>query len=224
MAEVARRTDLDRATVRRLVLTLEHLGYVRRIGRSFRATPKVLLLATGFLQSRQLTRTVVPILNQFSREIEAPIYFAMRDEFDAVFLAHSALESSAISLGFTIGSRLPVLSTSIGRALLACGPLDDVEAVISSAPLDRFTDRTLLDRAAIVQAVARVRDQGFAYVDGEFEPGVAAIAMPLPETASFSLAIGMSAERDAFTQSYVQQVVRTLRSCRQCMTDAVKLL
>ncbi len=223
LAEIARRAELDRAVARRLVLTLVHLGYVRRIGRAFRLTPKVLVLASGFLRRSQLTKAVVPILNEYSREIGAPIYLATRDGHDVVYLAHAALENRAISLGFSIGSRLPLLSTSIGRALIAFLPQEEREALVAAAPLKAFTDRTIMDRAAILAELGKARDLGYAFADGEFEAGVAALAAPVASDAAFPIAIGVSLEREAFSEAFIQSSVRTLRHCRNNLADAVAL-
>ena len=224
IAEIARRADLDRAVARRLVHTLVHLGYVRQRGRDYRLTPKVLLLASGFLQNRQFTKIVVPILNEFSREIRAPIYLAARDGYDVVYIAHAALENSAIRLGFGVGSRLPLLATSIGRGLLLTAPEDEVADAIDNAPLEQFTTSTITDRAEIAHALSRARDQGFVYSDSEFEPGVAALAMPLPASDPFPTAVGMSTDRETFSDAYKREVVRALRSCRNQLSDTIKLL
>lgn len=224
IAEIARRADLDRAVARRLVHTLVHLGYVRRRGRDYRLTPKVLLLASGFLQSRQFTKIVVPILNEFSREIDAPIYLAARDGYDVVYIAHAALENSAIRLGFGVGSRVPLLATSIGRALLLTASVDETSDAVDNAPLEQHTASTITDRAEIARALSRARDQGFVYSDGEFEPGVAALAMPLPASDPFPTAVGMSSDREAFSEGYQRKVVRALRSCRNQLSDTIRLL
>ena len=223
LAEVARRSGLDRATARRLVLTLEHLGYVRQRGKTFTLTPKVLLLAGGFLQSRQFTRTVVPILNQHSADIGAAIYLAMLDDMDAVYLAHASLEPRAISFGFSVGSRLPVLHTAIGRALLA--GLSDGEArqLLDEAPATAMTVDTVLDRLEIANRVAAVRHSGIAFVDNEFEAGVAALAVPLNPGGGAPAAIGISADRTRFTADYRNKAADALRACRRNLMDAVEV-
>ncbi|MCI4665442.1 MAG: helix-turn-helix domain-containing protein [Neomegalonema sp.] len=217
LAELSRRTGFDRAVVRRLVLTLAHLGYVRQLGRGFRLTPKILVLAGGFLQSRRLVKSLVPILNEYSREIGAPIYLATRDGYDVVFLAHAALESRAIRFGFTIGSRVPLLATSIGRALTAFAPPEQRDELLANAPLKAFTERTSTDRAQIAAALQEARELGYAHVDGEFEAGVAALAMPASLWDEFPAAIGASFERAIFDTEHFKRAIPALRDCRNSL-------
>ena len=223
IAEIARRTGFDRAVTRRLVLTLERFGYVRRRRRGFRLTPKILLLAGGFLQSRQLIKNVAPVLNEFSRELGAPIYLAVRDGYDVIYLAHAALESRAISIGFTVGSRVPLLATSIGRALAAFAPPEEIDDLIANAPLKAYTDRTTTDRQALRERLEQVRELGYAYVNGEFEAGVAAAAVPTRSDANFPTAIGVSFDHNALDDVFLQKATQTLRDCRNSLSGALTL-
>ena len=68
---------------------------------------------------------------------------------------------------------------AIGRALVAACPQDKTLELIANAPLERFTDRTVLDRDAIAADIALTAERGFAFVEGEFEAGVSAVATPV---------------------------------------------
>lgn len=214
LADIARAADLDRATTRRLVLTLVHLGYVRRAGRGFTLTPKILLLTGGFLQSRQFVKRVVPILGAHSRAIDAPIYLAVRDGHDAVYIAHASLDDTDISLGFGIGSRLPLLQSAIGRALVVGEP-EAVAVLVNEAPLRAYTPASVMDRTAIAEAITEAATQGYVYADGEFEAGVAALALPMPSAEGTVTAVGISAARERFDAPYKEAVLTALRACRQ---------
>ena len=224
IAEVARRVNIDRAVARRLVHTLVHLGYVRQRRGQFRLTPKILLLASGYLHSSQFTKTVVPVLNEFSRDINAPIYLATRDNCDVVYLAHAALENRAISLGLGVGSRVPVMQTGIGRALLTIASDEERADVLANAPLERLTSKTLTDRGLVSEKLIEAEEKGFAFADGEFEAGIAALAVPFQRSAPFPVALGISSERERFSKTYIQTAVRTLRSCRNHLADAIDQL
>ncbi len=115
--EIARRTGLDRAVTRRLVLTLVHLGYVAQEDRAFSLTPRILVLAGGFLQGRRFGKLIQPILAAYSAQAGLPFSLAMQDESQAVYVAHAG-DQDEPRLGFTVGSRVPMDTTAIGRALL----------------------------------------------------------------------------------------------------------
>ena len=184
----------------------------------------MLLLSSGFLQSQQFTKTVVPVLNAFSEEIGAPIYLATRDEFEVLYLAHAALDNKAISLGFGVGSRVPLLSTGIGRALLVSASQEDRTTAIAHAPLEKHTSKTIINRSDIARKLNEASDAGVVFTDGEFELGVAALAMPFLSEEPFPLALGMSAEQDAFSSKYKMNVTSALRACRNHLADTIHML
>lgn len=224
IADLANMTEMDRATARRLILTLEQEGYVRKIGKQFRITPKILTISGGFLQSRQITKSIVPILNQFSNEVGTPIYLAMRDDYNVLYIAHAALENNAVSLGLTIGSRVPILSTSIGRALLIATEASQIQDILKNAPLIQHTPDTIVDRQKLGDIIINCMKEGYAYSDNEFELGVAGISMPFLFDGPFTAGIGIASERENFDEAFKKQVVRTLRACRNHLNDVMKLL
>lgn len=192
LSEVAALARFDRAAVRRLMLTLVHLGYARRDGRRFSLTPRVLILAGSFLRGNRFGTHVQPILNRHASRIGSTVSIAIADADSAVYVAQSVMQEHEISFGFTIGSRLPLLSTAIGRMLLAYGDPAWAGAVIRSAPLAALTARSLTDRAAIARAVARIRTDGHAVVSGEFEPGVTGYAVAIGGPGEARAVIGTS--------------------------------
>lgn len=192
LSEVAALAGFDRAAVRRLMLTLVHLGYARRDGRRFSLTPRVLVLAGSFLRGNRFGTHVQPILNRHAAMIGSTVSIAIADEGSAVYVAQSVMQEHEISFGFTIGSRLPLLSTAIGRMLLAYGDPAWAEGVIRSAPLPALTARTLRDRDAIARAVAQARADGHAVVSGEFEPGITGFAVAIGGLGTARAVVGTS--------------------------------
>ena len=220
LPQIARATGLDRAVARRLVLTLVHLGYVSQEERVFFLTPKILVLAGGFLQGRQFGKTIEPVMHSFSSQISESISMAMIDGFQAVYVAHAGAKANSVSFGFTVGSKIPLLSSAIGRALVAGCDCVEAEELIANAPLERHTDATNLDRASIAADIADTARRGFAFVDGEFEAGVSAIAIPVRLNPAEPSAIGVSGDASRFEAPVARQkVVETLRECARVVAE-----
>ena len=136
LAEIARRTSLDRAVARRLVLTLVVQGFVETDGaRGYRLTPRVLRFAGGYLSGRQVGRLVQPVLDRHAAQAGAPISMAVLDGQDVLLLAQSTLQNSVVTFGYTLGSTLPLLHTSLGRMLLALRPVDVAARLLATAPM-----------------------------------------------------------------------------------------
>ena len=214
LAQIARATGLDQAATRRLILTLVQLGYVKQEDRVFSLTPRILVLAGGFLQGRRFGKTIEPVMRSFSGQISRAISMAMIDGYQAVYVAHAGARADAVSLGFTVGSRLPLLSSAIGRALVAACPDEQTQDLIANAPLERHTKTTDMDRESIATDIAETAKRGYAFVDGEFEAGVAAIAIPIKPNQGDPAAIGVSGDAARLGDPRVQQsMIDTLRAC-----------
>lgn len=179
VAEIAARVGYSRAATRRLVRTLEILGYLAVERQRYQLTPRVLRLAHGFLDSRQIGPTVAPVLRQVSVEIGEPVSFAMRDDDAAIYVAHAPSDMRMVTVGQTVGSRVPLLVSSIGRAILAHLPAETRDRLIASAPLERYTADTPTDRATIARAVEEAGLAGYALVRGEYVAGLASLSTPV---------------------------------------------
>uniref|UniRef100_UPI0035B0EF6C IclR family transcriptional regulator n=1 Tax=Paenirhodobacter enshiensis TaxID=1105367 RepID=UPI0035B0EF6C len=192
LAEISRLTGIERAVVRRLVLTLVQMGYVRKEANRYALTPHILVLGGSFLRANQFGRLVQPLIEMCAQDLGFSVGLAMGDGTDAVYVAQGSQSNARYTFGFTVGSRLPLLTTSIGRMLLAWGDPDWAKGVIETAPLQPHTPETLLDRAAIARAVADSRATGVSITQGEFEAGATGIAVPVGPLGVAKAALGFS--------------------------------
>lgn len=190
MAQIARNTGFDRATTRRLCLSLLETGYLSRNDQHLSLTPKILSVAGGFLAANDIGRSVQPILNQFAGDLGSDISLAVRDGDRAIYIAQSTMKDARISIGFTVGSTLPLLHTSIGRMILAgCTP-QELEDVFRQVTPKKYSEQTELDPDVIREEIAGAAKQGFAYVENEFEMGAAALAVPVGTIAGNPAVVG----------------------------------
>lgn len=212
MAEIARLTGFDRSTVRRLCLALEDAGYMTRRGQIFRLTPKVVAVAGGYLTSHAIGRSVQPVLNQFAEELRGELAVAVLDGTRAVYIARSAVSSARMSLGFSIGSALPLLPTAVGRMLLAgCGEVQR-EAIIQACALQRYTDVTDMDPTSIRAKIEAAAQGGFIQSINEFEQGASGIAVPIPNIGDTQAVLSTTASVDHFRKDgEVDRVLDILR-------------
>ena len=118
LSEVAQRTGLTRAAARRFLLTLESLGYVASDGRRFRLTPKVLDLGFSYLSSMELWDVAMPYMEEVSATIHESCSASVLEGCDIVYVARVPTKR-IMSVALAIGARLPAITTSMGRVLLA---------------------------------------------------------------------------------------------------------
>ncbi|MBM2294636.1 helix-turn-helix domain-containing protein [Sulfitobacter pseudonitzschiae] len=194
IAEVASLTGQDRASARRCLLTLHHIGYAAYDGKYFSLTPRVLRLGMGALAALPLPQIVQPWLDQLSEQIGQSCSVSMLDDTEIVYLARAA-QRRVMSIGLMPGSRLPAHCTSMGRVLLAALPEQQAQAVIDASDLTPRTVHALHDPADIMSEIARVRGQGFAVIDQEVELGLRSLAVPIMDAKGrvvAALNIGMA--------------------------------
>jgi IclR family transcriptional regulator, pca regulon regulatory protein len=178
LSEVARLAGLTRATARRVLLTLEHLGFARSNGRGFELTPRVLDIGYAYLSSLDLASIAEPAMEALVERTHESCSAAVLDGAEIVYVARVPTKRiMTISLG--LGSRLPAYATSMGRVLLAELERDQVDDLIGGGPLPAVTDRTITRPAELHDELARVRAQGWALVDQELEIGLRSVAAPL---------------------------------------------
>ena len=197
MAGISKTTGMDRATVRRLCLTLVEAGYLAQTGHELHLTPRILAPAGGYLMANDFGRAIQPVLTAFAQELGGEITMAVRDRDRALYVAQSAIPGARLSIGFVVGSTIPLLPTSIGRMLLARSTPQDLERVLRTVPLDRYTEATDTDPDSVRAKIAAAAEQGYAFVRGEFEPGASALAVPVGSLQQTTAVIGTSGTGDA---------------------------
>lgn len=200
MADVARLTGFDRATARRLCLTLESSGFLTRQNKFLQLTPRIVAIAGGYLTAQGIGRSVQPVLNQFAEELEGEIALAVRDGTNAVYIARSAVSAARLSLGFSVGSKLPLLPTAVGRMLLARCPDELREELVATSPLEKHTEATNLDRASILTIVNHAAAQGYAHSVAEFERGAAGVAVPISDISGTQAVLATTASVNQFAR------------------------
>jgi IclR family pca regulon transcriptional regulator len=178
LSEIANLAGLPRATARRILLTLQHGGYVSSDGKLFAPTPHVLTLAGSYLRSNQVVAVLQPALDQIAAAAQEISSLAVLDGDEVVFIARGS-PTRIFSGGVDIGYRLPAFCTAVGRVLL--GRLGDAElkARLSAIKREALTPQTVTDPKRLLAAIAADRARGYSLVDREAEPHFRSIAVPV---------------------------------------------
>jgi IclR family pca regulon transcriptional regulator len=178
LSDVARLTGLDRAAARRFLYTFVGLGYMRVDGRFFSLRPKLLELGYAYLSSLRIPEIAEPHLRRLSEEVHESSYVSINEDADNVCVAQVPVRR-IWTANITVGTRLPVLATAAGRVLLA--GLDDraVQAFVARHRLKPVTRFTKHDPKELAAEIARIRQQGWAFVDQELEEGLRVVAAPV---------------------------------------------
>ena len=180
IGEVAERAGLNRAAARRYLLTLRDLGYVASENDSFVLRPKVLDLGYAYFSSANIGASIQPLLAELAERSQEAATFAVRDDLNVLVVARAAKRLWDLSIG--AGTRLPLTQTALGRVLLADMPERDVTALFVAIKLPAS------ERTAMLRQLKQVQRQGYAVVQAEFAPKLAAIAVPIADRDGRTLA------------------------------------
>jgi IclR family pca regulon transcriptional regulator len=178
LREAAEATGISRPAVRRLLLTLEALGYLTGDGSSYELTSRVLSLGYGFLASRSIHEVAQGYLEKLSANIGESSSLSMLDETDVVFVARVPTHR-IMNYMLSVGARLPAYVSAHGRVLLAALNAQALDRYFKQAELLRFNSRTCTSEPQLRVALDTVRSQGWAMIDQEFETNVRSIAAPV---------------------------------------------
>ena len=178
LSEVAAAAGLARPTARRLLLTLEELGFVRACGGGFELRPKVLTLGMAYVGALGLWDIARPHLEELVAQTGESSSMAQLDGSDIIYVARVSVPK-LIALRVDIGTRFPAVQTSQGKVLLAGLPPEELERTLalpsrSGLPpyIGRSTDQ-------LREELTTVRARGWALADEELAPGVRSVAVPV---------------------------------------------
>jgi IclR family transcriptional regulator, pca regulon regulatory protein len=202
LAGVAAASDLPRPTARRILLTLEQLGYVRQAGGQpgpagqagaglpggsgqpgqgsggYELTPRVLDLGMSYVLSRGLWEVARPHMEALVARTSNSSSIAQLDGSDIVYVARVAVPK-IVTLAVTIGTRFPAMQTSLGKVLLAALPLAEAERVLAEPSRSGITPPWQPDAAERAAVLREVRARGWALTDEQLAPGIRSVAVPL---------------------------------------------
>lgn len=179
LSEVAARTAMDRAKARRFLLTLHALGFVKRNGRQFELTPRVLQLGYAYQASNQYRAVIQQYLEGITAELGESSSLAVLDGDDVVYVVRSSARHRLMAITLSVGTRLPAAYTSMGRVLLAQLSEAEREAFLERVRLEHFTDASIIDKGLLRTEIDRVREQGYSIVDQELDSGLRSVAVPV---------------------------------------------
>jgi IclR family pca regulon transcriptional regulator len=222
LSEVAEKTGLARAVVRRFLYTLVELGYVITDGKYFRLTAKILDLGFAYLSSFSFPKIAERFLEEVTLETKESSSASVLDGDEIVYVARvQTRRIMSVSLG--IGSRLPSFCTSMGRVLLAHLPPEELEKFFKTVKLQRFTEKTICDPGALRKELSNVYKQGYALVDQELEIGLRSLAVPVFASRNRAIAainIGTQAARTAKSE-LVQHFLPVLRQAAKNISSCI---
>lgn len=174
--EITRRTGLPKATVSRIAFTLVALGYLRqdpaRKG-SYGLGTGGLTLGFRVLVNAEIAAIARPEIEELAAQSQAAVSLGVRHQSSMVYIAH-ARGQARLTLALDVGARIPIESTSMGRAFLCALPAHRRAALaqqLQASPGADWAPRA----AALERAQVQWKDLGFVTSEAEWESDINAV-------------------------------------------------
>ena len=215
LAVVAKRAGLPKSSAYRYLLALESRSYIERD-----ATSGLFRLGLAFRPQR--SRELDIFIERAQSDLER-----LRDRLDETVnigvldggeVVHVAVVESAqmMRLAARVGERAPIHTTALGKIIAAELPVDRVLAILKSEGMDPVTERTITSPDAYLEALSKVRSEGYAVDDLEAQADGRCVAIPLPGL-QVPAGLSVSAPANRLPRSLVPTVVEELRAAATVM-------
>jgi IclR family KDG regulon transcriptional repressor len=194
LAELSKKVGLHNSTTFHLVKTMVSLGYIRQLkdSKRYRIGRPLFALAANCLDEMEMVSLATPILEDLARDAGECSHFAVRMG-DAVVVIARTSGPGAFQLTDRVGVVRPAHCTALGKVILAALRPDQFDRFLERADLTQLTPKSITDPRALRQEIDEVRRGRMACDDGEFNPEVRCVAVPVRDfTGEVIGAIGIS--------------------------------
>jgi DNA-binding IclR family transcriptional regulator len=212
LAELAKLTGLNKATLLRLSEPLQDAGLVSRDAQGrFGLGVGALRLGEAYLAGVDLRSAARPVLEELVAESGETAHLVVFDEPFVVYV-DKVDSTSAVRMHSRIGGRMPLYCTAAGKAMLAWLPDDIVDRVLS-LPTPPRTEHTLTTAAAVRENLAVIRQRGWSMDDVENEPDIRCVGAAIFDRAGAVVAAcSLSGPDQRITPSRAQELGPRVRS------------
>ena len=225
-AELSRRLALPRASVFRLLHTLEQMGFVERVPDSpaYKLSLGVLRLGFEYLSSMELTEHGRTIIEELRNQSGFSAHLVVRDGRDVVFVQKAA-GPNAVFHSIQVGARVPAHATVLGRQLLSDLDLAGLRQVYPQEPLPAVTPRTPTTVKALKALIDADRSTGYGISQGGFETGITTIAAPVfNDQRRVVAAVSITVPRQQISPEETERLVPLVRQAAQQLTQRLSHL
>ena len=193
VAELSQKLGISRASARRFMLTLEHLGYLSVEGRQYRLTAKVLGLGGAYFSSMPLSTLAQPHLEKLTKLSTETSSLGVLENNMLIFIAR-AQSKWIMNIGLNVGAQVPAYCTGMGRVILANMSEENQKQYLKNTRIEAFNDKTVTSKRKLMEIFAQVKRQGFSIVDQEIELGLRAIGVPVVVDGKVIASISISSQ------------------------------
>ena len=213
LADLSKRVGLHNSTTFHLAKTLVSLGYLRqeKDSKRYRIGRPLFALAASALDEIEMVNVATPVLEDLSRETAESGHFAVRMG-DAVVVIARTSGPGAFQLTDRVGVVRPAHCTALGKIILASLRPDQLKRFLERVEMKPATKKSITEVSVLLREIAEIKRTGIAFDDGEFNPEVRCIAVPVMDfTGQVIGALGISGPIWRLSNQALQTHARVVR-------------
>jgi IclR family acetate operon transcriptional repressor len=205
---LAARLEIPKPTVLRHLRVLEVGGYVAvdRETKNYHLGPRLIYLGYAARQQLGLTDVSMPVMRMLRDRYDETVHVGVLAHGDVLHVA-VVPSRQPLKMATPVGDRTLAHISALGKALLAWADREVVDEVLAERGLPRYTERTIIDRAALDGALVAIRERGWAMDDEESAEGLRCVAAPIRDgSGHVAAAISVSAPSTRLTRAAAKKL------------------
>jgi DNA-binding IclR family transcriptional regulator len=222
VTEVANELGIHKSTAYRLLTTLSDRGLVEQDTATgkYRLGFGVVLLASTVTADLDVLRCARSVCERLSEQTQETVTLTVLEGDDAVIIHQTVQKTTALSVDWT-GMHTPLHATAAGKVFLVHMP-DDQRRRVLRRPLERFTEKTIVDPGVLRDHIQAVREDGYGYTVEELEVGLNAVGAPI-RSSDGAVVASVSVSGSVFRLP-VQSIPETAELVKEAATEISRCL
>lgn len=224
LAEICQSMGLHKSTAHRALMALERTGMIERAPASrYRLGLKLYDMGSRAVEQIDLRSCVHPHLRKLALRVGEIVHLGVLHKTRVVYIDKVEPINRRVCISSRTGTSNPVYSTSLGKAILAYLPAEEVAKTVAKIQFKGFTTKTLASPDELLKALERVRRRGYAVDDEEMEIGTRCVGAPILDSAGRPIAaVSVSGSATRLAAHCVPAIAQHVIRCSQEVSSALK--
>ncbi len=224
LAEICQRMGLHKSTAHRALMALERTGMIERAPASrYRLGLKLYDMGSRAVEQIDLRSRVHPHLRKLALRVGEIVHLGVLHKTRVVYIDKVEPINRRVCISSRTGTSNPVYSTSLGKAILAYLPAEEVAKTVAKIQFNGFTSKTLASPDELLEALERVRRRGYAVDDEEMEIGTRCVGASILDAAGRPIAaVSISGSATRLAAHCVPAIAQHVIRCSQEISFALR--
>jgi DNA-binding IclR family transcriptional regulator len=178
LSEISNAVGLHKSTTYGIVTTLKNNGLLEKNEETGKYQLGIELCRIAASVQMDLRGICNQHIRQLSDSTGETVNLVIPDDADVIYIEKQESNRS-VKISTSIGKRLPMYCTGVGKAILAFLPIEEASSILDKTMLVPYTKNTLTSKDAIIRQLEQARERGYALDMEELEYGLVCVAVPL---------------------------------------------